>query len=173
MQGGLASPREGALPSPRVRPGFDGVLSDTWSARRRASENVPKGGGKGDKETDGDSKGPNIKEEEEDVLRASEQAKDPSGGASNPVTGNRNLNGVEQVNEQLGNMSISGQQDGQPLPNQPPPGIGDLASVDWSYLDPQGQIQGGSLLKFVLSPRSLHMLSLFRTVQSRHYATLV
>ncbi|KAI1786298.1 hypothetical protein LXA43DRAFT_1034392 [Ganoderma leucocontextum] len=128
MQGGLASPREGGLPSPRVRPGFDGVLSDTWSARRRASENVPKGGGKGDKETDGDLKDPDIKEEEEDAIRASEQP-------------NVTSNGVEQVNGQIGNMSISAQ-DGQPAPNQAPPGLADLSTIDWSYLDPQGQIQG-------------------------------
>ncbi|PIL30875.1 hypothetical protein GSI_07044 [Ganoderma sinense ZZ0214-1] len=141
MQGGLASPREGALPSPRVRPGFDGVLSDTWSARRRTSENVPKGGGKGDKETDGETKDLDIKEEEEDAIRASEQAKEPAGGTSGGVNGEGTSNGVEQVNGQLGNVSISGQ-DGQPAQNQPPPGLADLSTIDWSYLDPQGQIQG-------------------------------
>ncbi|TBU26370.1 hypothetical protein BD311DRAFT_726243 [Dichomitus squalens] len=142
MQGALASPREGGLPSPRVRPGFDGVLSETWSARRRTSENVPKVGGKSDKETDGDSKDPDIKEEEEDALGASDQAKDPSGGTSHAVNGNGNPNGIERVNEQLGNVSISGQQDGQPQSNQPNPAIGDLSAIEWSYLDPQGNIQG-------------------------------
>ena len=29
-----------------------------------------------------------------------------------------------------------------PLPSAPPPGLTDLASIEWSYLDPQGQIQG-------------------------------
>lgn len=158
MQGGLASPREGALPSPRVRPGFDGVLSDTWSARRRASENVPKGGGKGDKETDGDSKDTDIKEEEEEAIRASEQAREPSGG----VNGEGTSNGVEQVSGQLGNMSISGQ-DEQPAQNQPPPGLADLSSIDWSYLDPQGQTQGRLLLSFAFG-RFPHTTSPPRTI---------
>ncbi len=162
MQGGLASPREGALPSPRVRPGFDGVLSDTWSARRRASENVPKGGGRGDKETDGDLKDPDIKEEEEDAVRASEQAKQSSGGTPSGVNGDGTSNGVEQVNGQIGNTSISGQ-GRQPGPHQPPPGLADLSTIDWSYLDPQGQIQGGLLLSFSFS-RFPHTTSPSRTI---------
>ena len=30
-------------------------------------------------------------------------------------------------------------------PAGPPPGIVDLSTVEWSYLDPQGQVQGGYL----------------------------
>lgn len=101
---------------------------------------MPKGGGKGDKEMDGDWKDHDIKEEEE--VGASERAEEPSGGTSSEVNGDGISNGDEQVNRQIGNISISGQ-DGQPAPNQPPAGLTDLSTIDWSYLDPQGQIQGG------------------------------
>ena len=29
-----------------------------------------------------------------------------------------------------------------PLPSGPPPGFTDPESIEWSYLDPQGQVQG-------------------------------
>lgn len=183
MQGGLASPREGALPSPRVRPGFDGVLSDVWAARRRAAEGAAKGGagpGKSDREGDGEGKDPDIKEEEEDALRASDHARETSGGSSSvgqSVSGGEEAGkAVDQVNGQLGGMSISGQADGPPpqgaAPNKPPPGLGNLSEVEWSYLDPQGQVQGGSLLIFLLD-RWPHAMTTCRTLQGGAYATLV
>ncbi|KAI0757426.1 hypothetical protein C8Q80DRAFT_1091984 [Daedaleopsis nitida] len=151
MQGGLASPREGGLPSPRVRPGFDGVLDTSWTARRRQSESQLKAGAgnKSDKEPDGENKGSEIKEEEEDALRDAD-AKASSGGTSNGdskltngVGGMSNPSTVEPVTGQLGNLSMSRQGDDlRDTTNKPPLGPGDLSSVDWSYLDPQGQIQG-------------------------------
>lgn len=71
------SPRDGALPSPRTRiggftSGFDGVLNggDSWMARRRTSESVLKVGGASTgtrpESREEDSKGHNIKEDEEE-----------------------------------------------------------------------------------------------------------
>ncbi|RPD81564.1 hypothetical protein L226DRAFT_548817 [Lentinus tigrinus ALCF2SS1-7] len=146
MQGGLASPRDGALPSPRVRPGFEGVLGETWSSRRRTSESIAKVGPPPhkDKETDGENKGPDIKEEEEDALRASEHGRELSSN-SNLENGATGGNGVDQVNGQLSGLSTPGQGDsagGSSGTGGPPPGLADLASIEWSYLDPQGNIQG-------------------------------
>ncbi|KAI0367506.1 hypothetical protein BV20DRAFT_970473 [Pilatotrama ljubarskyi] len=153
MQGGLASPRDGALPSPRVRvgltPGFDGVLSETWSARRRNADKSGNSLNKGDKEGEGDTKGPDLKEEDE--LHAQEgKTGGPGGGTSSEAkhpngSSNPNATSVNQVNGQLEQLSINGQGDNQPSaagnPNKPP-GLGDLSSVEWSYLDPQGNVQG-------------------------------
>lgn len=147
----LASPRDGTLPSPRVRPGFDGVLSDTWSSRRRTSETVPKVGG-GANRSDGENKGPDIKEEEEDTTGTRQRGQDSSGGSANPKVenGTSHTNTTDQLNGQLSSMSLSSQGDSQAgtaAPNKAPPGPGDLAEIEWSYLDPQGQTQGGWLLK--------------------------
>ncbi|KAI0761683.1 hypothetical protein BD413DRAFT_238921 [Trametes elegans] len=153
MQGSLLSPRDGALPSPRVRhtPGFDGVLSETWSARRRNADLAKTGTAqnKDDKDGDGDTKGPDIKEQEEEALHA--QAQIPktgaNGGGTNAASGSTNTTtATESLNGQLSNLTINGQTDNQPAPagnpNDPPPGLVDLASVEWSYLDPQGNVQG-------------------------------
>ncbi|KAI0719107.1 hypothetical protein C8T65DRAFT_706478 [Cerioporus squamosus] len=147
LQGGLASPREGALPSPRVRPGFEGVLGETWTSRRRGtSESIAKVGAalNKDKDTDGENKGPDFKEEEEDALHASEHRRDPS-SSSKLENGAIGTNGVGHVNGQPGGPSISGQGDsaaGSSGAGRPPPGLADLSNVEWSYLDPQGQLQG-------------------------------
>ncbi|KAI0358935.1 hypothetical protein OH77DRAFT_1448163 [Trametes cingulata] len=155
MQGGLASPRDGALPSPRVRvgltPGFDGVLSETWSARRRNADPSKAGNGlnKGDKEGEGDAKGPDLKEEDE--LHAQEgKTGGPGGGTPSEAkhtngSSNPNATPADRLNGQLEQLSINTQGDSQTStagnPNKPP-GLGDLSSVEWSYLDPQGNVQG-------------------------------
>ncbi|KAI0638961.1 hypothetical protein C8Q77DRAFT_1078578 [Trametes polyzona] len=154
MQGALASPRDGALPSPRVRvghtPGFDGVLSETWSARRRNADlaKAANGQNKGDKEGDGDGRGNDIKEQEEEALHAANAAQKngESGGGTKPNDNNNNNTTANRLNGQLEKLSINGLGDSQPPaavnPNQPPPGLGDLSSVEWSYVDPQGNVQG-------------------------------
>ncbi|KAI9059585.1 hypothetical protein FKP32DRAFT_1668552 [Trametes sanguinea] len=155
MQGGLMSPRDGALPSPRVRvPGFDGVLSETWSARRRnADPNKANNGlNKSDKEGEGDAKGPENKEQ-------GDAARDPQNGGAEIGGGSANVNkatngagdanvstAANQLDGQLSKLSINGQPETNPQPavdaSKPPPGLGDLASIEWSYLDPQGNVQG-------------------------------
>ncbi|TFK88525.1 hypothetical protein K466DRAFT_488754 [Polyporus arcularius HHB13444] len=144
MQGGLASPRDGALPSPRVRPGFEGVLGETWTSRRRGTSEGTVKVGTGpskDKDTDGENKGPDFKEEEEDALRASEHGRESS-ASSKVENGTIGANGVGHSNGQPGGSSISGQGDSAGGAGRPPPGLADLSNVEWSYLDPQGQLQG-------------------------------
>ncbi|KAI0961032.1 hypothetical protein AcV7_000246 [Taiwanofungus camphoratus] len=177
MQGPLGSPRETALPSPRTRighaPGFDGVLSESWSSRRRGTENGPKGVGtpslRNNKDgSQNDRKGLDIKEENEDDLHSSGQpsssheklssevttdsqsdppldgipndppqkvakdSNDPSGSTANSAVGSQdNANSLPVVGSN-GDSMVSG----------PPPGLTDPASIEWSYLDPQGQVQG-------------------------------
>ena len=182
MQGGLSSPREGGLPSPRVRPGFDGVLSDTWAVRRRTSENaVPKlGGGKIEREGEGEGKDPDIKEEAEED--AADHARETSGGSAGgqPVSGGGGGEAgkaVDQLNGHMGNMAISGQTEGQQpaqtaTPSKPPPGPGNLSEVEWSYLDPQGKVQGRCWLICLLD-RWPHTESISRALQSGPHAALV
>lgn len=161
MQGPLASPRDGALPSPRTRvgltPGFDGVLSETWSARRRNAELAKANGqNKNEKDGDGDGKGPDLKEQEEEALhgsgRAQKNGESTGGPSSDPhATYNGNdTNGMSnRLNGQLEKLSINGPGDTQSPaaanPDQPPPGLGDLSTVEWSYVDPQGNVQGKPL----------------------------
>ncbi|OCH92679.1 hypothetical protein OBBRIDRAFT_750886 [Obba rivulosa] len=171
MQGGLTSPREAALPSPRTRighaQGFDGVLSESWSARRRVSEGGTKPGGNGRADRDAsemnpDGKSGEIKEEEEESPSTSnnlggdstltskpESSQDPSvdqGGAAGTTT----EGSVAVANEAMSNLSS--RNDSPQLSTEPetagdpalsrPSGVTELASVEWSYLDPQGQVQG-------------------------------
>ena len=94
------------------------------------------------------------KEEEEDALRASDHTRETSGNSNGKASsragsgpgGEERDKGVSQVNGQLGGTSASGEAAGQPgqdtAANNPPPGLGNLADIEWSYLDPQGQIQG-------------------------------
>ncbi|KAH9850659.1 hypothetical protein C2E23DRAFT_929799 [Lenzites betulinus] len=155
MQGGLSTPRDGALPSPRVRvglaPGFDGVLNETWSSRRRAAELAKSTNGQNKGEKDGeDSKTLDIKEQEEEALHASQGAHKDGGPGSATTTGpnitnnSDNPNTVSQLNGQFEKLSTNGV--GNPTTPagnvQAPPGLIDVSSVQWSYLDPQGNIQG-------------------------------
>ncbi|EMD41539.1 hypothetical protein CERSUDRAFT_110092 [Gelatoporia subvermispora B] len=172
MQGGLTSPREAALPSPRTRightPGFDGVLNESWSARRRVSEGGTKPGGtsRADRDTgntNADDKGLDIKEEEEEESSAS--GINPSGESSQPLepgptqdttlnqngaAGIPNEGSTTSANEAMANISLrdhspqlvsSGPATGDPALSRPP-GVPDVTSIEWSYIDPQGQIQG-------------------------------
>jgi hypothetical protein len=90
---------------------------DSWT-RKRASESLTKNGGSS-RETGGeDMGGMEIKEEDE-----AQESHSFSLQPNEPTT------------EPEKNHETSGQNIG------PPPGL-DLASVEWSYLDTQGQIQG-------------------------------
>lgn len=161
IQGSLPSPREPPLPSPRVRIGhssaFDGVLDGPWTAKRRASEGVPK---------PPTAQNPLVKagiKEEEEEPRSDPQANpgqsglsaspppdpaltqgpnNPTGNAGNAAaTGNIGRNDSVQ-NGGSHNSHSNGQPTPDPITSGPPPGLMDLTSVEWSYLDPQGQVQG-------------------------------
>ncbi|KAI6045024.1 hypothetical protein EDC04DRAFT_187479 [Pisolithus marmoratus] len=169
MQGNsLASPRE-ALPSPRNRmgtfgSGFDGVLNngDSWSRRRPSATLIGTAGTPARPEgKDADSRQLNIKEEEAHVPLDVDE-KDSSG--TNQQISLASLDGSQVVSADDSQPStsvfgsvITDVNLGEPnnldvnlqittatstLVTCPPPGLSDPASVEWSYLDPQGQVQG-------------------------------
>ncbi|KAG5636559.1 hypothetical protein H0H81_007611 [Sphagnurus paluster] len=146
------SPRDIA-PSPRrgpgYTPGFDGILSggDSWVARRRASEaslkatsGTPREGG-GDYQPD--VKASEIREEEEETNREadihSRSTGDPDRKLS-PQTGGTELSLPDRHPTAQLAPSSEGLNDrvGASVPNSAP----DLTTVQWSYKDPSGQIQG-------------------------------
>ncbi|KZT67669.1 hypothetical protein DAEQUDRAFT_385710 [Daedalea quercina L-15889] len=172
MQSGtLASPRDAALPSPRARiggtPGFEGVLGESWSSRRRGdslSKPGAESGPRRDREpTDpGKLKGADIKEEDEDMAPRAEQggSAEPDSRVAQPEALDTNgtdkgatAEAVDNVNDGVASLNLGGreretnpdspgtEQPGAP-PVSKPPGLTDVSSVEWSYLDPQGNIQG-------------------------------
>lgn len=186
MQPPLVSPREAALPSPRARightPGFDGVLSESWSSRRRAAEGLSKPGGslatrseRGANESHTEANG--IQEEKEDQqhepdtkvtdLEKHEPPKeaevqlqtDPgpvANGASSEVSAD-----MGDLNDKMSNIVLEDRSN-EPLDDTVastgespavglPPELADLASVEWTYLDPQGQTQGESLIRLLIA----------------------
>lgn len=184
LQGGaLASPREAGSGSPRVRgpttpgSGFDGVLNggDSWSSRRRASEGIVKGPatrGEGDPDTvtqqpineaEEDSGGANwdTSGPQDERSSAGVGAPDPQStnnvapGGGGPNNDSSVINGAQQDNataRSVGPNTPHNHPD--PLSAGPPPGLPDPASIEWSYLDPQGNIQGHCLCFFLGSTHS-------------------
>lgn len=169
IQGGsLASPRDAALPSPRTRiggtPGFEGVLGESWSSRRRG-DSLSKPGAEATprrerepNDSGRDLKGPDIKEKDENTVPKAEQngstgadaravlpdTPATNGGSNTAQSVHGASNGVASLN--LGTSSDStGVEGNGELPSKPP-GLTDLANIEWSYLDPQGNIQGKSSL---------------------------
>ncbi|KAJ7139677.1 hypothetical protein C8R44DRAFT_309565 [Mycena epipterygia] len=139
------SPRDAALPSPRTRightPTFDGVLNggESWVARRRASEAKSVGSARDPDHHEG--RGPEIREEDEDAsLDSGSNAIHPE----IPQTASPSHDPPKAGEEASYSPHVQNGSDlvGTTAPNGPPPGIRDLASVQWSYLDPQGQLQG-------------------------------
>lgn len=177
LQPSLASPREAALPSPRNRigTGFDGVLSDTWSSRRRASEALSKPGGglvnrfeRGANDLHTESNG--IQEETEEQQRdhnhklsdseqkesTKEHSVKSNGQTVQPENGvpSGSYVAVGDLKDKVSYLTLEerpaeGQNNskGDSPAIGPPPGFTDLASIEWSYLDPQGQTQGESQLR--------------------------
>ncbi|KAJ7225976.1 hypothetical protein GGX14DRAFT_642192, partial [Mycena pura] len=142
------SPRDGALPSPRARfshtPTFDGVLNggESWVARRRASEAKAAANASRDSDTH-EGRTSDIREEDEDTsLNAGgskvqqEKLKAKHSPSPDPPT-------TQSKPADTVSYSPHAQNGTEPIvPPGPPPGIQDPASVQWSYLDPQGQLQG-------------------------------
>lgn len=168
LQAPLNSPREAPLPSPRTRtgPGFDGVLgaSEPWVSRRRGSESRLTGPGV--REPGGANGNVEIKEEPEEIPKL-----DPNEKPAAPEQSSAHL-GSRQGDPSTGNLSQRFQAGHANIPNQSIDGAGpiltngsnanmafteetttkrpspalpdttDLSSIEWSYLDVQGQIQG-------------------------------
>lgn len=150
-------PASPGLPSPRGKytPGFDGILNggDSWVARRRASEGILKGGGPS-REASGDysdSGGLEIKEEDElgqdaeDGNQERVHSFQPDPSPPGPDTRKMTQAPADTQTETPQRYLESNGQNAT-LGMKPPPGITDLASVEWSYLDPQGQVQGACFL---------------------------
>lgn len=166
LQGPTLSPRD---MSPRTRVGytsnFDGVLNngESWTARRRIAEASLKIAAAASGRDSGDNplnKPSGIREEQEDEQDPGSQSfqtdnqnffassspnlhtEEPrqyetaGGGLDNPnsvpQTGSFGLNGASNPTQFVNNHVGVG----------PPPGLVDLAAVEWSYKDPSGQIQG-------------------------------
>jgi len=157
-QGPLASSRDAVLPSPRTRTGFgsgfDGVLGggDSWTARRKAAEALSKSTG-ASRELVGETE-VKIKEEDEEPDIANAVVLDDNVGSNMQPT-------PEQFNATSTADETSGQPETQAVNNdmadlslgtaaasltsvipQSAQAHLDLASVEWSYLDPQGNVQG-------------------------------
>ncbi|KAF8559289.1 hypothetical protein OG21DRAFT_1480668 [Imleria badia] len=149
--------------------GFDGVLNsgDSWSRRRPSAGVAGAGGGilaRGEgKEEDG--RHSEIKEEEEsghhsanahdsDPSAVIHQSSSPGPDILSDATpdGQVSSSGLDSVRQSMAGMSleVQNQHDAipriltttNPLPSPPPSGLTDPASIEWSYLDPQGQVQG-------------------------------
>ena len=143
------------------------MLSDSWAVRRRASEGLLKTAGRAGEVGDSppDTKASGIKEEEEE--RADVQLGASASAAGNgpqespniaavpatdhqapPEQGRANAGGAVPtltLNTRVQNQGAAGGVVGTPVeqtPAGPPPGIMDVNSIEWQYLDPQGQIQG-------------------------------
>lgn len=175
VQGPLTSPRDSNFPSPRNRigttSGFDGVLNggESWVARRRASEAKTSGVVTSRGEPSGephDTKGLEITEEEEENNhkdlhspntqdRPSPHEPSPSPQPDSTISGGTSVSQpspAQGIETNLANLSISNSNNTGAVDLAagaaaigPPPGLSDLASVEWSYLDPQGQVQGKNL----------------------------
>ena len=157
---GISSSRDVGLPSPRNRVGttlnFDG--GDSWTAHRRASEASLKSAIAMSREASGDlqndTRASDIREEQgQDGFDGKvEKALDRgSGGLStyqaeyvagqnsgSAQTDLLNVNLRANHSENVVDYNVSDRVSSGP----PPPPFQDLASVEWSYKDPTGQIQG-------------------------------
>ncbi|KAI6133241.1 hypothetical protein EDD16DRAFT_1530688 [Pisolithus croceorrhizus] len=151
----LASPRE-ALTSPRNRmgtfgSGFDGVLNsgDSWSRRRPSATLVGTAGTPvRPEEKDVEPRHSNIKEEEVqyDASRTDQQLSPARPDGSQAVSaddGQPPTSVLDSVVQDAADMNL-----GEPsnldmnLRITTAYQCSDPASVEWSYLDPQGQVQG-------------------------------
>ena len=158
---GLPSSRDAGLPSPRNRvgttPNVDG--GDTWTVHRRASEVSLKSAitmsREASSDLQNDTRASNIREEQDGFQGEIEKALDRgSGGLSTYqaeyVAGQNsgsahtdllNVNLRANHSENAVDYSVS-----ERVPSGPPPPLQDLASVEWSYKDPTGQVQGKARL---------------------------
>jgi PERQ amino acid-rich with GYF domain-containing protein len=168
LQPPLASPRD-ALPSPRrMGSGFDGVLNDSWSSRRRASEGLLKSNSRSGEGGDPQDspKAAGIKEEDEDNVATSLQTSNSNSGISGYSSSsveNHLANGIgtDQTstdllsNGTLPDAPVQNATSSTPIQintdaavSGPPPGLMDPSLMEWSYLDPQGVVQGQCICQY-------------------------
>ena len=145
----MQSPRDAPLPSPRTRigaSGFDGgVLDGSWTSKRRAAEAAARAGGKIEREPEKPGTDEKINEEEESNLDGqlhSDQPSVSSGQIPAPASQVTPVQSTDVPSDNPSTASVSVNSAViNAVPNGPPPGL-DLAGIEWSYLDPQGQVQG-------------------------------
>lgn len=150
------SSRDNGPHSPRNTRGgghnnFEGVLGGTesWMARRKAADGLIRR-----TEASSSDSRPEIKEsdvpreeDEDSISRATansaEESKREPPAHNEPVVANTTRSQPQDqatLSQNMGNLSLSS------TPSEPPtgssPALPDLASIEWSYLDPQGNIQG-------------------------------
>ncbi|CAA7259986.1 unnamed protein product [Cyclocybe aegerita] len=157
LQGPTLSPREA---SPRTRvgytPNFDGVLNsgESWVARRRASEaSMKPANGQIREELDPGAKAGGILEEKEDESAGISRTHQADGSFLSSSSSPQILSAEPQLYVGTANNAnnpnaflLNGTSSAHSQPNHaevgPPPGLVDLAAVEWSYKDPTGQVQG-------------------------------
>lgn len=172
LQQPLTSPRDAAPPPPRGRngTGFDGVLgsSETWNMRRRGSETRPRIGGSAARDSGGAvEQADEISEvklrDGVDIVQESDRADKPTILDKAPITQSspqrdqqdggtvqRSEAGRTQGHHQL--FDETGQRYLSDVPTEASSstqnqvsnvsGTTELTSVEWSYLDTQGVVQG-------------------------------
>ncbi len=156
------SPRDAASPRTRVgyTPNFDGVLNhgESWISRRRISEASTKGALLSRESQDEKRiKGDGIREEREEDAAVVPQL---SNGLDKPLFSSSLQNVPSEVppfqdSSDLVNDAVDSSNNSLTAPGPPateyhhdgldivhPPGVPDLAAVEWSYKDPTGQVQG-------------------------------
>ncbi|KAF9040365.1 hypothetical protein BDZ89DRAFT_1156583 [Hymenopellis radicata] len=156
------SPRDPGMPSPRVArmgAGFDGGVftggGESWTARRRASEGAAKTPGILHRDPIGELQDAKIKEEDETPGQTSENLDKPLREANNPTAvpyetlstaGQTSIQNIEPPVSHLPLHNESNHSSSASPANSSvgfaPPGLTDLASIEWSYLDPLGNVQG-------------------------------
>ncbi|KAF8634404.1 hypothetical protein AX15_000856 [Amanita polypyramis BW_CC] len=161
LQNAGISPRDVGLPSPRNRVGltsnFDGILSssDSWSVRRRTSEASLKSAVTMSREASNDlqneARAYEIREGKErdnfdnGVGKILDQGLEVQAAPQTDYEGTHNL-ALAETELPTDHSSINAVDYNKAgisrAPSGPPPGLQDLATVEWSYKDPTGQIQG-------------------------------
>lgn len=143
--------------------GFDGVLNsgDSWSKRRPSVNITGPGGGLSARDDDKDEV-PRRSDTKEEGIPTSDRPRasptgtnqQPSSGSPDiPSPGNGSPSALSSDSMVQGLTDVSVGEPNNPNPDQqtsainppvtgPPPGLADPASIEWSYLDPQGQEQG-------------------------------
>jgi len=145
------SPREA---SPRTKvgytPSFDGVFNngDSWAARRRTDVSVKTGNGPGREapEKQQGSRSSGIHEEKEHTKQSGENnsffaISSPQARQYSAVVGGMDCGtSLDRRDGFASNGSVNSRAYGVDM--GPPPGLMDLAAIEWSYKDPTGQVQG-------------------------------
>ncbi|KAJ8520596.1 hypothetical protein ONZ45_g2628 [Pleurotus djamor] len=153
VSGALPSPRDVGLPSPRSR-GFDGVFpgsGEGWLARRKASQDMLRQAAVDDNSDANKTLEPSVDRDKASDSQSNHRSGPSSISELDSSSGGLSQSDQAQVTEITNGAGRISLQDTITGPNNPsaaapppanPTPPSDLASVEWSYLDPQGQVQG-------------------------------